>query len=199
VLTHDLQHLLEQSIRANTQLLSRTSSLLKGAALAARNPHRLRGNDVSGLLGDWIRLEIDYLGALSRSNSQYLNDVVSLAESVLASGASASATTDDATALRGPVGSVVAFQFQLDNPNSESVAAAIEAEPWRGQGGGSVGADSIRFEPGSTVVPAGGNATISGRIAVDDRFKAHEIYDTVIRVAGFPKQVRLRLTVVEPS
>lgn len=199
MLTHELQQLLEQSIRANTQLLSRTSGLLKGAALAARNPDRLRGNDVGGLLGDWIRLEIDYVGALSRSNSRFLNDVVSLAESMLASGASASAINDDATALRGAVGSAVAFQFQLDNPNSESVAAAIESQPWRGQGGGSVGADSIRFEPASTVVPAGGNATISGRIAIDDRFKAHEIYDTVIRVAGFPKQVRLRLAVVEPS
>jgi hypothetical protein len=38
---------------------------------------------------------------------------------------------------------------------------------------------------------------ISGRIAVDERFKAHQPYDTVIRVAGFPKQVRLRLTVLE--
>lgn len=201
MLTQDLQQLLEQGIRANTQLLSRTGSLLKDAASAAKNPGRLRGNDVGGLLGDWIRLEIDYLDALSRSNTRYLNDVVSLAESVLAPGAStsASATTGNATALRGTVGSMVAFQFQLDNPNSEPVAAAIEAEPWRGQAGGSVGADSIRFEPVKTVVPAGGDAMISGRIAVDDRFKAHQIYDTVIRVAGFPKQVRLRLTVVEPS
>lgn len=123
--------------------------------------------------------------------------MVSLAESVLAPASPASATGDDATALTGTLGSVVAFQFQLDNPSAEPVKAAIEAEPWRSEGRDSVDADSIRFEPATTVVPAGGNAMISGRIAVDERFKAHQTYDTVIRVAGFPKQVGLRLTVLE--
>jgi hypothetical protein len=196
---HDLRLLLEQSIRSNTQLLSRTGGLLKSAASAARNPGRLRGNDVRGLLGDWIKIEMDYLDTLSRNNTRYLNDVVSLAESVLAPGAPAPAPMNDATALTGTVGSVVAFRFQLDNPNDEAVAAAIEAEPWRGQAGGGVGADSIRFDPSTTVVPAGGNAMISGRIDIDDRFEAREIYETVIRVAGFPKQVRLRLAVVDPG
>jgi hypothetical protein len=179
------------------QLLGRAGGVLRDAAAAARDPQRLRGTDARGLLGELLQLQLDYLKGLSESSAQYLGAVVSLAESAVARRAAPAEASAQASALAGRVGETVAFQFQLDNPNSEAVSAAIETRDWLGRAGAAIASDSLQFDPAATVVDPGSQRVVRGRLRIDDRFAPGETYDTVIRIAGFPgRQIALSLSVV---
>lgn len=196
MLADELKLLLDRSMQHNVRLLTRVGGVLREAAQAARDPQRLQGRDAKALLGDLVKLQVDYLKGLSESSAQYLGSVVTLAEHAVAPRPQAPEAAAQATALSGQVGETLAFLFQIDNPNAEPVNAAIEAGDWQGRDGGRVGADSLVFEPAATVVNARTARAIQARIVIDDRFEPGETYDTVIRVAGFPgRQVALSLTV----
>lgn len=196
MLSDELKKLLDSSMQANAQLLARAGGVLKDAAQAARDPQRLSGRDARALLGDLVKLQLEYLKQLSHSSTQYLGAVVDLAEAAVAPKPSVPDSAALATALSGAVGDTLAFQFQIDNPNPQPVTATIEVQDWTCRTGGSVGADCLVCEPGSIDVPAQGASTVQGRIRVDERFVPGQTYDTVLRVAGFPgRQVALSLTV----
>lgn len=196
MLSDELKKLLDGSMQANVQLLARAGGVLKDAAQAARDPRRLSGRDARALLGDLVKLQLDYLKQLSHSSTQYLGAVVDLAESAVAPRPAAPDSSSQATALSGAVGDTLAFQFQLDNPNPQPVKAEIEVQDWACRGGGTVAGDSLVCEPASAEVPAQGATTVQGRIGIDERFVPGQTYDTVLRVAGFPgRQVALSLTV----
>jgi hypothetical protein len=196
MLTDELKKLFDSSMQANAQLLARAGGVLKDAAQAARDPHRLSGMDARALLADLVKLQLDYLKQLSHSSTQYLGAVVDLAETAVAPRAAPPDSTAQATALAGAVGETLAFQFQIDNPNPQPVQATIEVQDWVNRAGGTVGADSVACEPAATEVPAQGASTVQGRIVIDERFVVGQTYDTVLRVAGFPgRQVALSLTI----
>lgn len=199
MLDDELKQLIDRSMQANLQLLSRAGGVLKEASQAMRDPQLLRGKDVRTLLGSLVQLELDYLKRLSEANMHYLGAVVSLAESAVSPReAPPDTAAGQATALTGRVGETLAFQFQLDNPNDQAVSAAIEARDWQSREGDLASADSFVFEPAATVVSPGTVRVIQGRITVDGRFVPGRTYDTVIRVAGFPgRQMALSLTVSE--
>jgi hypothetical protein len=197
MLADELKRLFERNLQTNVQLLGRAGNVLREAASAARDPQRLRGADARALLGELLQLQIDYLKGLSESSAQYLGSVVALAESAVAPRTPPADPSAQASALAGRVGDIVAFQFQLDNPNAEAVSAAIETREWLGRGGLTIASDSMLFEPAATVVDPGGRRLVQGRITIDERFAAGETYDTVIRIAGFPgRQIALSLTVL---
>ena len=196
MLADELKLLLDRSLQHNVQLLTRVGGVLREAAQAAKDPQRLQGRDAKALLGDLVKLQVDYLKGLSDSSARYLGSVVSLAEQAVAPRPPAPEAAAQATALSGQVGETLAFLFQIDNPNAEAVNATIEAGDWEGRDGGHVGADSLVFEPAATVVNPHTARAVQARIVIDDRFEPGETYDTVIRVAGFPgRQVALSLTV----
>lgn len=208
MLADELKRLFDRNLEANVQLLQRAGGVLKEAAQATRDPKRLSGTDARALLGDLVKLQLDYLKVLSASSTQYLEAVVSLAEQAVGprggaggEGRHAVAVAEaSATVLSGRLGESVAFRFNVDNPNPQPVDATVEAEDWRERGGGRVGAGSIVFDPVATVVPAEGAATVTGQVKLDERFVAGQTYDTVIRVAGFPgRQIAISLTVGAPA
>jgi len=196
MLGDELKALFDRSLQANAQMIARVGGVLDEAVRVARDPRRRNQDEAKGLLGNLLRLQLDYLKDLSESSTQYLHAVSAMAGGAAAAPAPASAAAAP-TALTGRIGETLAFQFQVDNPNAQPVAAAIEAQDWVARGGGDgVGSDSISLQPKSTEIPAQGAATVTGRILIDERFAAGQTYDTVIRVAGFPgHQVLLRLTV----
>ncbi|MBP5989575.1 MAG: hypothetical protein JSR38_06200 [Proteobacteria bacterium] len=197
MLADELKQLFDRSMRANAQIVARAGGVLKEAAQAARDPQRLSGKDARALLGELVKLQLDYLAQLSQSSTQYLGAVVSLAESAVAARPAATDTAAQATALSGRVGETLVFQFQIDNPNPQPVSAAIELQDWTSRSGSSVGQDSLVCEPAAAVVPAHELSTVQGRIAIDERFVPGQTYDTLIRVAGFPgRQVALSLSIV---
>ncbi|MFT3953404.1 MAG: hypothetical protein QM722_03065 [Piscinibacter sp.] len=197
MLADELKKLLDSSMQANAQLLARAGGVLKDAAQAARDPQRLNGRDARALLGDLVKLQLDYLKQLSQGSTQYLSAVVELAETAVAPRPAAPDSAAQASALSGAVGETLAFQFQIDNPNPQSVNAAIEVQDWACRAGGTVGGDSLVCEPAAVEVPAQGASTVRGHILVDERFVPGQTYDTVLRVAGFPgRQVALSLTIV---
>ena len=196
MLADDIKQLIDRSVQANVDLLTRAGGVLREAARASKEPQRLQGKDARALLGDLVKLQLDYLKTLSDSSVQYLGSVVGLAESAVAPAARVPEATAQASALSGSVGQTAAFQFQIDNPNAQSVSAAIESREWLDRAGGTVPADSLVFDPAATVVEAGSARVVQGRVVVDERFRAGHVYDTVIRVSGFPgRQVALTLTV----
>jgi len=191
----ELKALFDRSMRANAQMVARVGGVLNEAVQVARDPQRRNQEEAKGLLGHLLRLQLDYLKDLSESSTRYLHAVSAMA------GSAAPATAPAApapTALTGRPGETLAFQFQVDNPNPQPVAASIEAQDWVARDGGAgVGADSIALQPRATEIPAQGAATVSGRLLIDERFAPGRTYDTVIRVAGFPgHQVALSLAVV---
>lgn len=198
MLADELKQLFDRSMQANAQIVARAGGVLKEAAQAARDPQRLSGKDARALLGELVKLQLDYLTQLSKSSTQYLGAVVALAESAVAARPAAADTAAQATALSGRVGETLVFQFQIDNPNPQPVSAAIELQDWLSRSGGSVGRDnSLVCEPAAAVVPAHGVSTVQGRIAIDERFVPGQTYDTLIRVAGFPgRHVALSLSIV---
>ena len=127
MLTDEFKQLIDRSVQANVQLLTRAGGVLREAARASKEPQRLRGRDARALLGDLVKLQLDYLKTLSDSSVQYLGSVVSLAETAVAPAAPVPETTAQASALSGSIGQTLAFQFQIDNPNPQSVSAAVEA------------------------------------------------------------------------
>jgi len=199
MLTDEFKQLIDRSVQANVQLLTRAGGVLREAARASKEPQRLRGRDARALLGDLVKLQLDYLKTLSDSSVQYLGSVVSLAETAVAPAAPVPETTAQASALSGSIGQTLAFQFQIDNPNPQSVSAAVEAREWLGRRGDTVAADSIAFDPAATVIEAASARVVQGRVSIDDRFRPGQVYDTVIGVSGFPgRQVALTLTVLAP-
>jgi len=197
MLTDEFKQLIDRSVQANVQLLTRAGGVLREAARASKEPQRLRGRDARALLGDLVKLQLDYLKTLSDSSVQYLGSVVGLAETAVAPAAPVPETAAQASALSGSVGQTLTFQFQIDNPNPQSVSATIEAREWLGRGGDAVSADSLVFDPAATVIEAASARVVQGRVSIDDRFRPGQVYDTVIRVSGFPgRQVALTLSVL---
>jgi hypothetical protein len=171
--------------------------VLREASRASKEPGRLQRTDARALLGDLVKLQLDYLKTLSDSSVQYLGSVVGLAESAVTPAAAVPEATAQACALSGSDGQTVAFQFQIDNPNPQSVSATIEAREWLGRAGDTVAADSLVFDPAATVIGPQSVRVVQGRVLVDGRFRSGQVYDTVIRVSGFPgRQVALTLTVL---
>jgi hypothetical protein len=196
MLTDELKQLFDRNLQANLQLLNRAGGVLRGAGQAARDPQRLRGTDARALVADLLKLQLDFYARLSEQSVQYLNAVVSLAESAVADRPAPPATAATATVLAGAVGDTLTFQFQLDNPNDRAVSAAIESREWLGRDGQRVAADSLQFDPAAALIEAKGSRVVQGRLAIDERFAAGATYDTVIRVAGFPgREVALTLAV----
>lgn len=197
MLGDELKALFDRSVQANAQMIARVGGVLDEAVKVARDPRRRNQEEAKGLLGTLVKLQLDYLKDLSESSTRYLHAVSAMAGDAAAPGAAYASAEAAPTALSGRLGDTLAFQFQVDNPNPQPVAAGIEAQDWVARGGGDgVGSDSIALQPKATEIPAQGAATVTGRILIDERFVAGRTYDTVIRVAGFPgHQVALSLAV----
>jgi len=192
----ELKILFDRNLQANLKLLDRAGGLLREAGRATRDPQRLRGTDTRALVGELLQLQLDYYARLSEQSLQYMNAVVSLAESVVAAPIRVADTTASATLLSGRPGETVVFQFQLDNPNDQPVNAAIESREWLGRNGQRVDTDSMSFDPAATVIEPKSSRTVFGRVTIDDRFSPGGAYDTLIRVAGFPgREVAITLAV----
>lgn len=192
----ELKNLFDRNLQANLKLLDRAGGVLREAGRATRDPQRLRGTDARALVSELLQLQLDYYAQLSEQSLQYMNAVVSLAESVVGAPPRVADTTASATLLSGKPGETVVFQFQLDNPNDQPVNAAIESRDWLGRDGESVGADSMSFEPAATVIDPKSSRTVLGRVTIDERFAPGAVYDTLIRVAGFPgREVAITLAV----
>ena len=208
MLSDDVKQLFDRNLQANLQLLARAGGVLRSAGQLAKQPDRLRGTDAKAVASDLVKLQLDFYSRLADHSVQYLNAVVSLAESTL--GGREAATVDDIdveaapaaaraapTDLSGKPGDTLRFQFQLDNPNAEAVNASLESREWLGGSGQRVAADSLRLEPAATVIDPYGARTVQGQLTIDERFVAGERYETVIRVAGFPgREIGLRLSVL---
>lgn len=216
MLTDDVKQLIDRNLQANLKLLSRAGGVLRSAGELAKQPGRLRGTDAKAVASDLVKLQLDFYSRLADQSVQYLNAVVSLAESTLgeqagtASSPAASSCSDDIevdaapaatphvvpTDLGGQLGETLRFQFQLDNPNPEPVNASLESRDWLGPEGLAVAADCLRLEPAATVIAPHGARTVQGQLVIDGRFVAGQVYETVIRVVGFPgREIGLRLTV----
>ena len=192
----ELKNLFDRNLQANLKLIDRAGGVLREAGRATRDPQRLRGTDARALVSELLQLQLDYYARLSEQSLQYMNAVVSLAESVVAAPPRVADTAASATLLSGKPGETVAFQFQLDNPNDQPVNAAIESREWLGRDGQRVGADSMSFEPAATVIEPKSSRTVLGRVRIDERFAPGAAYDTLIRVAGFPgREVAITLAV----
>lgn len=192
----ELKNLFDRNLQANLKLLDRAGGVLREAGRATRDPQRLRGTDARAVVGELLQLQLDYYAQLSEQSLQYMNAVVSLAESVVGAPPRVADTAASATLLSGKPGETVVFQFQLDNPNDQPVNAAIESRDWLGRDGQSVGADSMSFEPAATVIDPKSSRTVLGRVTIDERFAPGAVYDTLIRVAGFPgREVAITLAV----
>ncbi len=192
----ELKNLFDRNLQANLKLLDRAGGVLREAGRATRDPQRLRGTDTRALVGELLQLQLDYYARLSEQSLQYMNAVVSLAESVVAAPPRVADTTASATLLSGKSGETVAFQFQLDNPNDQPVNAAIESREWLGRDGQRIAADSMSFDPAATVIEPKSSRTVLGRVTIDERFAPGVAYDTLIRVAGFPgREVAITLAV----
>lgn len=192
----DFKALFDRNLQANVQLLTRAGGVLREAGKASRDPKRLKGTDAKALLADLLQLQLDYVKQLSENSVQYLSAVVALAEGAVAAPPPVPDTAASATVLSGRRGQTLAFQFALDNPNDDAVNAAIESREWLGRDGSRVGAETIRFEPAATVVEPRSAKSIVGHIAVDERFAEGAVYDTRIRIVGFPgREIALALVV----
>lgn len=192
----ELKGLFDRNLQANLRLLDRAGGVLREAGRATRDPQRLRGTDTRVLVGELLQLQLDYYARLSEQSLQYLNAIVTLAESVVAAPPRVADTTASATVLSGNPGETVAFQFQLDNPNDQPVNAAIESREWLGRDGQRVAADSMSFDPSATVIEPNASRMVIGRVRIDERFAPGGAYDTLIRVAGFPgREVAVTLAV----
>lgn len=192
----ELKSLFDRNLQANLKLFDRAGGVLREAGRASRDPQRLRGTDTRALVGELLQLQLDYYARLSEQSLQFMNAVVSLAESVVAAPARVADTTASATLLSGKPGETVVFQFQLDNPNDQPVNAAIESREWLGRDGQRVDTDSMSFEPAATVIEPKSSRTVLGRVRIDERFAPGGAYDTLIRVAGFPgREVAITLAV----
>ena len=196
----ELKSLFDRNLQANLKLLDRAGGVLREAGRATRDPQRLRGTDTRALFNELVQLQLDYYAQLSQQSLQYMNAVVSLAESVVATPPRVVDTAASATLLTGKPGESVAFQFQLDNPNDQPVNAAIESRDWLGRDGQHVAADSMSFEPAATVIEPRSSRVVLGRVRIDERFTPGGAYDTLIRVAGFPgREVAITLAVTAAS
>ncbi|HTN49753.1 MAG TPA: hypothetical protein VMK32_10015 [Burkholderiaceae bacterium] len=192
----ELKQLFDRNLQANLKLLDRAGSVLRDAGRATRDPERLRGADTRSLVSELLQLQLDYYARLSEQSLQYMNAVVSLAESVVSAPARVANTTASATLLSGKPGETVVFQFRLDNPNDRPLNAAIESREWLSRDGQRVGADTMSFDPAATVIEPKSSRTVVGRVTIDDRFAPGGAYDTLIRVAGFPgREVAITLAV----
>ena len=192
----ELKSLFDRNLQANLKLFDRAGGVLREAGRASRDPQRLRGTDTRALVGELLQLQLDYYARLSEQSLQFMNAVVSLAESVVAAPARVADTTASATLLSGKPGETVVFQFQLDNPNDQPVNAAIESREWLGRDGQRVDTDSMSFDPAATVIEPKSSRTVLGRVRIDERFAPGGAYDTLIRVAGFPgREVAITLAV----
>jgi len=99
MLTDEFKQLIDRSVQANVQLLTRAGGVLREAARASKEPQRLRGRDARALLGDLVKLQLDYLKTLSDSSVQYLGSVVGLAETAVAPAAPVPETAAQASDL----------------------------------------------------------------------------------------------------
>lgn len=196
----ELKSLFDRNLRANLKLLDRAGGVLREAGRATRDPQRLRGTDTRTLFNDLLQLQLDYYVHLSEQSLQYMNAVVTLAESVVAVPSRVADTAASATLVSGKPGETVVFQFQLENPNDQPVNAAIESREWLGRDGQRVAADSMNFDPAATVIEPRSSRSVLGRVRIDERFAPGGAYDTLIRVAGFPgREVAITLAVAAVS
>ena len=68
MLADELKLLLDRSLQHNVQLLTRVGGVLREAAQAAKDPQRLQGRDAKALLGDLVKLQVDYLKEIGRAH-----------------------------------------------------------------------------------------------------------------------------------
>ena len=195
-----LKVLVERNFAANVQLWRRAGTLLRSARDISSQPRPPQG-ELRALGRDLVQLNIDYYARLSDQTVQYLNALVDIVEDALGPGKQSGNAVQPSkgTEIRvsGRIGQTVTAPFQLENPNPQSVNVSFEVADFVDASGKSVGQGVVSMEPAALALDA--NSTprmVQAHIKVTEAFQPGQLYTCVIKVVGFPMQIRLILAVL---
>jgi len=195
-----LKTLVERNFEANVQLWRRAGNLLRSARDVSSQP-RPRQAEFRALGRDLVQLNIDYYTRVSDQAVQYLNALVDIAEEALGparqSGGALQPPKGAEIRVSGRIGQTVTAPFQLENPNPQPVNVSFEVADFVDASGKAVGQGAVSMEPAALTLDANcAPRIVQAHINVTEAFRAGQMYTCVIKVVGFPMQIRLTLAVL---
>jgi hypothetical protein len=193
-----LKALVERNFEANVQLWRRAGNLLRSARDMSSQPQP-RQAEFRAIGRDLVQLNIDYYTRVSDQALQYLNALVDIAEEALGPAGQSGGVPPKGAEIRvtGRIGQTVTAPFQLENPNPQAVDVSFEVGDFVDASGKSVGQGVVTMEPAALTLDANSAPRIvQTHIKVTESFQPGQLYACVIKVVGFPMQIRLILAVL---
>jgi hypothetical protein len=193
-----LKALVERNFEANVQLWRRAGNLLRSARDMSSQPQP-RQAEFRAIGRDLVQLNIDYYTRVSDQAVQYLNALVDIAEEALGPAGQSGGVPPKGAEIRvtGRIGQTVTAPFQLENPNPQAVDVSFEVGDFVDASGKSVGQGVVTMEPEALTLDANSAPRIvQTHIKVTESFQPGQLYACVIKVVGFPMQIRLTLAVL---